>query len=336
MSQKNVLLGSVGMALAIGLLLGPVSAEAAAGEKTFISIGTGGPSGTYFAVGNAICRLIDKEAAEGRKTGRDKGIRCSAPSSAGSIYNIENVRSGEFDFGVSQSDWQYHAYHGTSKFEGRQFKKIRALFSVYPEPVHLIIRDGVDAKEWEDLKGKVVNVGNPGSGHNATVTYLIEESGWDLKKDFKLATNLSTSEEGGAMCDGKIDAVISSTGFPGAFISMMTDGCKARLIPFKNAVAERILKKNPYYSWVTIPKGTYSTMKEDIVTFGPRATLITSADEPDWVVYEVVRAVFENLEDFRNLHPAFKTLKEKEMVTEALTAPIHPGAMKYYKEKGLM
>ncbi len=322
------------MALAIGLMISTGSV-AAAGKKTFISIGTGGPSGTYFAVGNAICRLIHKEAAEGRKAGRKHGIRCSAPSSAGSIYNIENVRNGEFDFGVAQSDWQYHAYHGTSDFKGRQFEKIRALFSVYPEPVHLIVRDGVDIKEWEDFKGKVVNIGNPGSGHHATVSYLIEESGWDPAKDFKLTTNLSTSEESGALCDGKIDAIISTTGFPGAFVSMMTDGCKAKLVPFKNAIADKVLKKNPYYSWVTIPNGTYSTMTTDIVTFGPRSTFITSADTPDWVVYEVVRAVFENLEDFRNLHPAFKSLQAKEMATEALTAPLHPGALKYYKEKGL-
>ncbi len=321
------------MATAGGILFS--SDGALAQGKRFIAIGTGGPTGVYFVVGQSVCRMIHKEAAEGRKKGRKHGIRCAAPSTAGSTYNIGNVKEGELDFGVAQSDWQYHAYNGTSKFEGRQFKKIRAVFSVHAEPLHIIVGGNSGINGWDGLKGKRVGIGNPGSGQYNTMSFLMEQHGWD-ESVFKLAAPLTSTEQSKALCDGKIDAYIYTVGVPNAGVSVATDGCGARIVDFNTDVVKKLVKERPYHAWATIPKGTYKTTSKDVRTFGVMATFITSADVPNDVVYEVTRAVFENLDDFRKLHPAFKNLDPKKMITDGLSAPLHAGAVKYYKEKGWM
>lgn len=318
-----------------GLATTTPDAANAASKKQFITIGTGGPTGVYFATGNAICRLVHKEAAEGRKKGRKHGIRCSAPSSAGSNYNISQIKEGEFEFGVAQSDWQFHASNGSSKWKGKKFGKLRSVFSVHPEPIQVIVSGKSGIKRWADLKGKKVNIGNPGSGQRGTADFLMKESGW-TKKSFSLATELTSTEQSKALCDGKIDAYIYTVGVPNAGVSVATDGCGARIANFNNAMAKRLVKANPYYAFATIPKGTYKTTDSDVTTFGVMATFVTSADVPADVVYEVTRAVMENVEDFRKLHPAFRNLDPKQMIKNGNSAPLHPGAAKYYKEKGLM
>ena len=181
-----------------------------------------------------------------------------------------------------------------------------------------------------------MNIGNPGSGQRGTSDYLIKESGWTTK-DFKLATELTSTEQSKALCDGKIDAYIYTVGVPNAGVSVATDGCGAKIAPFDNDLAKaQVTPDKPYYAWATIPKGTYKTTDSDVKTFGVMATFVSSTDVPDNVVYEVTRAVFENIDDFRNLHPAFKNLDPKMMIKNALSAPLHSGAAKYYKEKGWM
>ena len=314
----------------------PAQNTYAAGKKTFIAIGTGGPTGVYFATGNAICRLIHKEAAEGRKSGRKHGIRCSAPSTGGSNYNIGQIGEGELDFGVAQSDWQYHASNGSSKWEGKKQDKLRAVFSVHPEPLQIIVGKNSGINGWDDLKGKRVNIGNPGSGQRGTMEFLMETAGM-TNADFKVATELTSSEQSKALCDGKIDAYIYTVGVPNAGVAAATDGCGARIVNFNNPLAKSLVTSDrPYYSWATIPKGTYKTSSSDITTFGVMATFISSTDTPEDVVYEVTRAVMENIEDFRKLHPAFANLDPKKMIKNGLSAPLHSGAVKYYKEKGLM
>ncbi len=324
------------LAVAVGALsLAGTSPAEAQSKKTFISIGTGGPTGVYFVVGQAICRLVHKAAAEGRKTGRKHGIRCSAPSTGGSTYNIGQIRQGELDFGVAQSDWQYHAYNGSSKYKGNAFKKLRAVFSVHPEPYQIIVGKGTGIKSWADLKGKRFNIGNPGSGQRGTTEVLMEKYG-TKKSDFKIATELTSTEQSKALCDGKIDAYGYTVGVPNAGVSIATDGCGAKIINLMTSVEKGLVDANPFYAFATIPKGTYKTTDADVTTFGVMATFVTSADVKEKVVYEVVRAVFENLDDFRKLHPAFRNLDPKKMIKNALSAPLHPGAVKYYKEKGWM
>ncbi len=320
---------------AVAILVSGAMLSPPASAQKFISIGTGGPTGVYFVVGNAVCRMVHKEAAEGRKKGRKHGIRCSAPSTAGSTYNIAQISQGELDFGVAQSDWQHHAYHGTAPDKVRPFKKIRAVFSVHPEPYHIIVAKGAPIKSWNDLKGKRFNIGNPGSGQRGTTEVLMERYGTKVS-DFALATELTSTEQSKALCDGKIDAYGYTVGVPNAGVAVATDGCDAKIINLRGKVEQQLVKEFPYYAFATIPKGTYKTTDRDVTTFGVMATFVTSADVPEDVVYEVTRAVFENLDDFRRLHPAFANLDPKKMIKDGLSAPLHPGAVKYYKEKGWM
>ncbi len=302
----------------------------------FISIGTGGPTGVYFVVGNSVCRMVHKEAAEGRKSGRKHGLRCAAPSTGGSNYNIGQIKEGELQFGVAQSDWQHHAYNGTSKWEGNQYSDLRAVFSVHPEPFQLIAGKDSGISSWDDLKGKVVNIGNPGSGQRGTMEVLMNARGMSVS-DFKQATELTSSEQVNALCDGKVDAIAYTVGVPNGAIGQAIDGYGASFINLDSSAEKKLVNDNPYYAFANIPAGTfYKSQSSDATTFGVMATFVSSASVSDEVVYEVVRAVFENLDDFKKLHPAFTNLDPKQMITNALSAPLHDGAVKYYKEMGWM
>lgn len=316
---------------AIGMAATPSLAQ---DDVQFISIGTGGPTGVYFVVGNSVCRMVHKEAAEGRDEGRHHGLRCSAPSTAGSTYNIGQICEGELDFGVAQSDWQYHAFNGTNPDRVNPCPKLRAVFSVHAEPYQIIAGEGSDIQSWSDLEGKRFNIGNPGSGQRGTTEELMEGHGWTTD-NFAVASELTSTEQSTALCDGNIDAYGYTVGVPNAGVSVATDGCGAYIVDLgEDEVAKKLVDENDYYAFTTIPKGTYSTTDEDVTTFGVLATFVTSEDVPEDVVYEVTRAVFENLDDFRSLHPAFANLSPETMVKDGLSADLHPGAKKYYDEKG--
>ena len=303
------------------------AAQAFADE--FVSIGTGGVTGVYYPTGGAICRLVNKDR-------KDHGIRCSAESTGGSVYNINTVRAGELEFGVAQSDWQFHAYRGTSKFKDKgAFKDLRAVFSVHPEPFTLLARKGTGVKRFEDLKGKKVNVGNPGSGQRATMEVVMDAFGIKMS-DFSLAAELKGSEMAQAICDGKIDAMIYTVGHPAAAITQATSSCDVELVSVKGGPIKKLVADNDYYRVATVPGGMYTGSPKDTTTFGVGATVITSAKVPEKVVYTVVKAVFDNFADFKKLHPAFANLDEKQMISDGLSAPLHPGAEKYYKERGWM
>ena len=331
--MKRIILSFIASTAIFVSFIIPTTAVSAA---EFISIGTGGPTGVYFVVGNSVCRMVHKEAAEGRKTGRKHGIRCAAPSTGGSNYNIGQIKEGELQFGVAQSDWQYHAVNGSSKWEGNQFSNLRAVFSAHPEPFQLIAGKGTGINSWADLKGKVVNIGNPGSGQRGTMEVLMEKHGTSID-DFKQATELTSSEQVGALCDGKVDAIGYTVGVPNGAIWQAIDGCGAHFVNLDSDVEKGLVNDNPFYAFANIPAGVfYSSQSSDAVTFGVMATFVSSADVSDDIVYEVVRAVFENLDDFRKLHPAFKNLDPAQMITNGLSAPLHDGAVKYYKEQGWM
>ncbi len=314
----------LGTAAVVGLAFG--ASQALAADQQFVSIGTGGVTGVYYPTGGAICRLVNK----GRK---QHGIRCSAESTGGSIYNINTIRNGELEFGVAQSDWQYHAYNGTSKFKDKgAFKKLRAVFSVHAEPVTIVARDGSGIKNITDFKGKRINIGNPGSGTLGTWEVIEKAMGWK-RGDLKLAAQMKSAETAQALCDGKIDAYFWLVGHPSALTQESIASCATHLV---NATAPQITKlvaDNSYYRIATIPATMYNN-KEDITTFGVGATFVTSSDVSEKVVYTVVKAVFENFDSFKTLHPAFNHLKESQMISDSLSAPLHPGAVKYYKEKG--
>ena len=310
---------AVGLA---GILAAPVVLA-----QQFVSIGTGGVTGVYYPTGGAICRLVNKNRKE-------HGIRCSAESTGGSVYNINTIRAGELEFGVAQSDWQYHAYNGTSKFANQgKFRDLRAVFSVHPEPFTLLARSDSGVDSFESLKGKRVNVGNPGSGQRATMEVVMKSFDMEMS-DFALAAELKGSEMAQALCDGKIDAMIYTIGHPAAAITEATNTCDVKLVNVTGTPIDRLVAGNSFYRVATIPGGTYKGNPQDTTTFGVGATFVSSAQVPNDVVYTVVKAVFDNFADFKKLHPAFSALQESEMVSDGLSAPIHAGAQRYYNQRG--
>jgi TRAP transporter TAXI family solute receptor len=312
--------------LAVAAIAGAMVVPTAQAEE-FVTIGTGGVTGVYYPTGGAICRLVNK----GRK---DHGIRCSVESTGGSVYNINTIREGELEFGVAQSDWQYHAYNGTSRFEeAGPFEGLRAVFSVHPEPFTVVARADSGVTNFDDLKGKRVNIGNPGSGQRGTMEVLMEAKGWTTG-DFALATELKAAEQSAALCDNQIDAMVYTVGHPSGSIQEATTACDSVLVNVDGDAVEKLIADNSFYRTATIPGGMYRGNDADTSTFGVGATFVTSTAVSEDAVYAVVSSVFENFEDFKQLHPAFANLDPKEMATAGLSAPLHDGAAKYYREQG--
>lgn len=319
MKTRSLLSAAVALAFA-------VPAQAA---DQFITIGTGGVTGVYYPTGGAICRLVNKDR-------KSHGIRCSVESTGGSVYNTRTIRQGELDFGVVQSDVQAAAIAGTGKFsEDGAFPKLRALFSVHPEPMHLMARADSGINKVADMKGKKVNIANPGSGTRVLAETLMQYTGLS-PSDFALAAELKSAEQAAALCDGKLDASIWAAGLPNGSSQEATSTCDIKLIPLAGAEIDKLLADNKAYAAATIPGGMYPGNPNDIPSWGPKATFVTSADTADDVVYAVVKGVFDNFDSFKKLHPAFSRLEEKQMIKDGLSAPLHPGAVKYYKERGWM
>ncbi len=296
-------------------------------QQKFITIGTGGVTGVYYAVGGAVCRLMNKDRAK-------TGIRCSVESTGGSAFNINTIRGGELDFGLAQSDVQYTAVKGEGSFkQSGAFGDLRAVYSVHPEPFTVLARKEANIAKFEDFKGKRFNIGNPGSGTRLSMEELLAAIGWKLS-DFSLASELKADEHGPALCDNKIDGFYYGVGHPSANIQDPTTTCGAKLIPLTGPAIEKLVADHPYYAKATIPGGMYSGNPNPTQTYGVLATLVTSAKVPDDVVYNLVKATFDNFDEFKKLHPAFANLDPATMVKDGLSAPLHPGAAKFYKEKG--
>jgi len=307
------------------LLAGGAPASA---QQKFVTIGTGGVTGVYYAVGGAVCRLMNKDRAK-------TGLRCSVESTGGSVFNVNAIKSGELEFGMTQSDIQFNAAKGEAQFKGAAASDLRAVFSVHPEPFTVLARKEAGITKFEDFKGKRFNVGNPGSGTLASMEQLLDAMGWK-KSDFSVAAELKADEQGTALCDNKIDGFYYGVGHPSAAIQDPTTACGAKLIPMTGPAIDKLLKEFPYYAVATIPGGMYANNPNPTTTYGVLATMVTSSKVSDDTVYALVKAVFENFDEFKKLHPAFANLDPKNMVKDGLSAPLHPGALKYYKEKGWM
>ena len=303
-----------------------VSMGPAAAQQKFVTIGTGGVTGVYYAVGGAICRLMNKDRAK-------TGIRCSVESTGGSAFNINTIQGGELDFGMAQSDVHYNAIKGEGQYKDKPFGDLRSVYSVHPEPFTVLARKEANIAKFEDFKGKRFNVGNPGSGTRVSMEQLIGAMGWKLT-DFSLASELKADEHGPALCDNKIDGFYYGVGHPSANIQDPTTTCGAKLVPLTGAAVDKLVKENSYFAKATIPGAMYANNPNPTETYGVMATLVTSAKVPDDVVYNLVKATFDNFEEFKKLHPAFASLEPARMVKDGLSAPLHPGAAKFYKEKG--
>jgi len=374
-----------------------------AAKRRFMTIGTGGITGVYYPSGGAICRLVNR----GRKT---HGIRCSVESTGGSIYNVNAIRNNELDIGFAQSDWVHHAVNGTSVFKRiGKFENLRTIFVLHSEAFTVVARKDANIKEFGDLEGKRVSIGNPGSGQRATMQALMEAKGW-TKKTFKLAAALKASEQSQALCDNKIDAMVYSVGHPNGSIQEASSTCETTIVRADDSQIEALINSTPYYEHTIIPGGMYGsgdpvvsivldetstatvktkkphhlktgdkvaisgatqkeynikadvivitpdtftytvsgspaspatdvaniTYQEDIPTLGMRATVITSSDVDEDIVYTMVKSVFDNFDNFKTLHPVFATLTPEDMVPDPTKVQIHRGALKYFKEKGLI
>ena len=263
------------------------------------------------------------------------GLRCNAPSTGASVANLNAIAAKQLDMGIAQSDWQYHAYNGTSSFAGKKNDKLRAVFSIHPEPFTVMARDDSGIKTFDDLKGKRVNVGDPGSGTRATMKVILNAKGWD-ESAFKIASELKPAEMASAMCDNNLDAITYNVGHPNGALKEASASCAAHLVPVTGPEIDKLIADNPYYAKAQIPGGLYKGSDKPTDTFGVYATLVSSTDVPPEVVYQVVKAVFDNFDRFKRLHPAFANLKEQDMIKNALSAPLHEGAVRYYKERGWM
>jgi len=291
-----------------------------------VTIGTAGVMGVYYPLGGAICRMVNV-------TRKEHKLRCSVEPSEGSVANIKSVLDGDIDVGIAQSDVQFYAREGEGPFQDKPQPKLRALFSVYPELLTLMARDDADIRRFEDLKGKRVSIGTSGSGTRATMDLVM--NAYAMKRsDLKAAVEMKFVEMPTALCENKIDAFVFVAGHPNAIFQDAAAGCKARVVPVAGPRIDALIAGRPYYTKADVP-AIYKGMDGPQPTFGTIATIVVSEDMPEATAYAITKAVFESFDDFRKLLPALANLKKREALTGE-TVPFHPGAVKYFKEAGLM
>ena len=307
-----------------------VNPNMAMGATKFVTIGTGGVTGVYYPTGGAISKIVNQKRKE-------YGLRVTVESTGGSVFNINAIMAGDLEFGIAQSDRQYQATKGLAEWEGKPQEKLRAICSIHPESITLAAAEDSGVMTMADLKGKTVNIGNPGSGQRQNSIDALAAFGIDYEKDLK-AENLKAAEAPKMLQDGRIDAFFYTVGHPsGAFKEATSGRRKVRFIPIEGPELDALLAEYPYYARSVIEMANYpqAVNEGDVNSFGVKATFVTSADVEDDVVYAVTKEIFENLDEFKKLHPAYSVLTKENML-EGLSAPIHPGAMKYYKEVGMM
>lgn len=297
---------------------------AAADEE--IVIGTGSKDGVYYYAGKSICRMLNTKV---------EGVSCQVVSTPGSLYNLSNVRDGGIDVGIVQSDWQYHAVKGTGPMEymDGSFDNLRALFSLHAEPFTLVVRRDSGITQIDEIAGRRVNIGNPGSGQRATMEVVMTAMGLS-KADFKIAQELNASEQSLALCHDKIDAMVYTVGHPNASVAKAVELCQATMATVSGPAIDKLVVDHPYYAYTDIPGGIYAGIADPVRTFGVKATVVTSSDLSAETAYKIVKAVFDHLDQFRKLHPAFEAITPQEMVKDGLSAELHDGAKQYFMEKG--
>lgn len=298
-------------------------------DDKLVVIGTGAVTGVYYPAGGAICRLMNKE----RKA---LGVRCAVESTPGSIYNINALKNAEVEFAIIQSDWEEHAYNGTGIYtKTGRYDKLRHLFSLHNEAFTVIVPKKSDIQKFDDIKGKIVNIGNEGSGVRATMEELMKAKAW-AKTDFKSLSEFKPSEQAKALCDGRIDVMILATGHPNGAVQEAVGMCETRIINVDGEQIASFVQSNPEFSMTIIPGGLYNGTPNDVTTFGVKATVTSTTDVTEAIAYGMTKVVFDNLDAFKALHPVFAQLTTDKMVNEGRTAPLHLGAEKYFREKGLL
>lgn len=310
------------VAVVLGLALSAPQAKA----KQDILFGGASIVGVYYQVALQLSNLMNKyEGGKYNFIGRPTG---------GSVFNINALERGAFDFGVAQSDRNWQAYNGAADWEGRPITSLRSLFSMHPETVMLVARRDANINKVEDIKGKRVNIGNPGSGQRGNATDVLRIYGIDPTRDFR-AEGLQHHEAARALVDRNIDAFFYTIGNPSAAIEEPATSVDINMVHLNSPGIVEMVEERPYYIMTRIPGGMYRGVDEDIETYAVTATVVTNENVDEQVVYDLVKTVFENLDEVRASHAAFRNLKVEEML-QGLSAPLHPGAERYYKEQGWM
>jgi uncharacterized protein len=307
-------------ALAIGFF-----APHACAQQRFVAIGTGGPTGVYYAAGGAMCRLINKDRAQ-------HGMRCSVESTDGSMANVKGLRGGEFDFAFIQADIQFEAFRGTGEFRGDPYANLRSVFALHSEAFAMLVRKDLGATKLEDIKGRRINAGKAGSGSRASFETLLGALNWNVA-DFEAVSEFGADQQSALLCSGRIDGIAYMVGHPATGVEEAT-ACGGKFLPLTGAAVDALVASKPYYTRQTIPGGVYSNNPQPIRTYGLVATVSASVLTSPDLVYRVVKTLFENFEDFKKVHPALKGLTEKSIMHDGKTVPLHEGAARYYRERG--
>lgn len=294
-----------------------------------ITIGTGSTRGVYHPVGTAVCNLINRDYSQ-------HGIRCLVDETSGSVANLDGLRSGELDIGLSQSDQEHNAYRGIGPFAGKgPDKDLRNLFSTHSESFTVLARADSGIENFDDLKGKRVNVGNPGSGQRATMEALMEAKDWTFDV-FSEVSELEPDQQSQALCNNQVDATIYTVGHPNRSILEATIVCDSRIVQVADPIVDKLVQDNAYYTHEIIPGGIYRGNYEDIKTFAVRAMVVSSTNTPVETIYQVVKSVFENLDEFKRAHHVLGNQTRESMIIESSHVPLHEGAHDYFKEVGLL
>ena len=314
-----ILASTVGGCMAVSVALAPVP----------VTLATGTPGAAYHPVGNAICRMFNLASEHQARP-------CVAVRSGGSVENIRRVESGESTFALSQTDVAHAAFRGEGPFApAGPDPKLRMLIALYPEAFTVIARASGGIRDFRDLRGKRLGIGKSGAGYTFTRDVVLGAYGWTIS-DFEDVLELDPAEQEQALCRNKVDAVFFAAGHPNGLTQGVTAGCHARLVRVAGKPIERLLASHPYYVASVIPGGMYAGNSDDVPTIATQAVLVSSSDVSDELAYAVVKAVFENFADFRRLHPVLWPLHRKDLVPGSAVIPIHPGALQYYREAGLV
>ncbi|MEM1288212.1 MAG: TAXI family TRAP transporter solute-binding subunit [Pseudomonadota bacterium] len=309
-----------------------IATGASAQDRQFVNIGTAGIGGGYYPTGGFICNVLNRS-----REAQGHNIRCTVESTGGSVANLRSIAAGEMDVAIAQADWLFHAYNGSSRFEEDGANEdLRFVFSLHLDTAHLVAQPGFSAESFADLEGRVVNVGNAGSGTEATMNFVLDRYGTDAESFFGQATRLTSREQAQALCDGNIEAFFYTTGVGASSITEATNTCDATVLAWNDDIIGAMIEEFPYYGQSVIPAETYRGQTQEVVTWGLPATLVASADADEEIIYNLVRSVFDNFEDFRAQSTLYVAVTREGAVVNGQTVPFHPGAERYFREVGLI
>ena len=294
-------------------------------KVVFLSLATGPISGVYYPTGRAICDAVNAESSD---------LYCSAEPTPGSVYNVQAIATGEAEIALVQSDVQFAGTTGNGHWEGHPVGNLRSVMSLYPEVLTIVSRSNSGVNGINDLKGKRVNIGPSGSGTRATWDELERMLGM-TRHDLALATEFPPDAATELLCTNQLDASVAVVGHPSKMVEKQLSTCSLKLVSVTGPPIDKLLSTRPYFVKAVISAATYG-LPNDIITFGSKATLVTSIAVPDTVVYEVTKAILARSEALREKQPALVGMKANDTVRQSLTAPLHPGALKAYKERGLL